>query len=339
MIGIIDSNFLYYMLQLNSVDVKPFLFDKVKKSSVMWQLSDIAFIESILHNKNNESNVKKIHDLYKEQKDNIKIFFPDFCIKRYLEKCDCIDGCLFEEILQYKLKKETSYLIELFHLISVTYKEYCEIKYNLQAFSKKINKNFNSFWSANKNYLSGLMQKELLKLYKNDRFKLHRILRQHLFGVLFCIEWNLTAGIEGYDIGTLRDKMEQDGLVPNIPNRNELTKIIDAINYGSENEDGSICNSQSKMLTNEVFENLINNKASLNGSAIKEFKKEIIRRIFNEEACVMKNDFWDSIFMNLGSEYCVLTYDKKFKNLMKVVNKPMYDNLEVMIQNIESQTI
>ena len=68
------------MLQLNPVDVKPQLFDKLKTSGIGWKLSDIAFIESIIHNRNNEANVKKIHDLYKDQKENIEIFFPDFFI-------------------------------------------------------------------------------------------------------------------------------------------------------------------------------------------------------------------------------------------------------------------
>lgn len=81
MTGIIDSNFLYYMLRLNSVDVMPQLFDKLKKSGISWKLSDIAFIESVVHNRNNEANVKKIQDLYKEQKENIEEFFPDFFYK------------------------------------------------------------------------------------------------------------------------------------------------------------------------------------------------------------------------------------------------------------------
>lgn len=339
MTGIIDSNFLYYMLQLNPVDVKPQLFDKLKTSGIGWKLSDIAFIESIIHNRNNEANVKKIHDLYKDQKENIEIFFPDFFINRYLVENCVLDKTLYECIIQYKLNKEVKYLMELFRLISVVYKEYCERKYNLQNHIKTINANFNSFWRANKKYLTDLIKTEVKKLYEDDSFKLHRVLRQHLFSILFCIEWNLAAGIAGDDIGTLRDKMEQDGLVPNIPNRDELGKIVDAINFGCENEDGSICNAQSKMLNNSEFKDLINNKPSLNGSAIKEFKKEIIRRILNEEACVMKNDFWDSSFMTLDGNYCVLTYDKKFKNLMSVVNKPMCDSLESMIQIIESQNI
>ena len=174
------------------------------------------------------------------------------------------------------------------------------------------------------------------KLYETEDYRLHRILRTHLFTILFAMQWNLVAGIDGVDPGKLRDKMEMDGFKPVIPNQEDVDKILATINFGCEDEDGNIMQDPSRLFTGKKFRAFLDRDVDLNGSEKNLFKKEAIKRIYNNDACIQKNDYWDLNFLNLNADEYVLTFDVRFLNLLQIVKKSMYDDINKHIEMLKN---
>ena len=83
----------------------------------------------------------------------------------------------------------------------------------------------------------------------------------------------------------------------------------------------------SKLFKGKKFRAFLDRDVDLNGSEEKLFKKEAIKRIYNNDACIQKNDYWDLNFLNLNADEYVLTFDVRFLNLLQIVKKSMYDEI------------
>ena len=336
MTGIMDTNFFYYFFGITTNETVPDLKNRLLASGIEWKLSDIAYLETICHYRENENIVEQVHSYYRENSDKIKNVLNDSQMDYYLSDVK-LKKRKIKEIYDYKIRKESMWLLSLFKKVSQIYKDYSCEEYQLTEYKKQIEKNFISFWKANEQFVcTRLITNEMKKLYETEDYRLHRILRTHLFTILFAMQWNLVAGIDGVDPGKLRDKMEMDGFKPVIPNQEDVDKILATINFGCEDEDGNIMQDPSRLFTGKKFRAFLDRDVDLNGSEKNLFKKEAIKRIYNNDACIQKNDYWDLNFLNLNADEYVLTFDVRFLNLLQIVKKSMYDDINKHIEMLKN---
>ena len=333
-----DSNFFYYFFGISRIDSFSDIQGQLLKSGLEWKLSDIAYLETICHYRKDSVLIDRVHSFYREHKDKVRSIFSDSQMNFYLMDVK-LKQRKIDDIYDYKIRKESEWLLKLFEKISEIYTDFCCEEYDLKEHEEQIRKNHDSFMSANKSFiLNGLIKKELVHLYDTESYRLHRMLRTHLFTLLWGLQINLVAGIDGVNPGNLRDKME-GGYKPEVPNETDLEKIIATLNFGQEGEDGQIMQETSRLFAGDKFRNFLDKVDGLNGSCKESFLKEVIKRIYNDDSCVQKNDYWDMNFLDLNDDECVLTFDKRFLNILQIVKKSMFDERNKYIDTIEKTVV
>ena len=338
MTGVMDSNFFYYFFGISYIEGFSDIQGKLLKSGLEWMLSDIAYLETICHYRKNEGLVNSVHSFYREHKDKVRSLFADSQMDFYLMDVK-LKQRKIDDIYDYKIRKESEWLLKLFEKIAEIYTDFCCEEYNLKEHEEQIRKNHYSFMQANKSFiLNNFIKNELKQLYDTESYRLHRVLRTHLFSLLWGLEINLVAGIDGVDPGILRDKME-GGYKPDVPNENDLEKIVATLNFGQEGDDGQIMQEKSRLFAGDKFRTFLDKVDGLNGSCKDLFLREVIKRIYNDDSCIQKNDYWDLNFLDLNDDECVLTFDKRFLNILQIVKKSMVDERNKYIDVIKETVV